>query len=114
MVSYATLMQIPWVEQLPVTPDVAEQVEIQAKYHGYIDRQQDEIARNLRDEETRLPQDLDYAGVRGLSAEAVQKLNRHRPDTLGQAYRIPGITPATISLLRIHLKKRSIKLKRSA
>ena len=107
-------MQIPWVEQLPVTDDVAEQVEIQAKYHGYIERQEHEIARNRRDEDTRLPDDLDYGKVRGLSAEAVQKLGRHRPLTLGQAYRIPGITPATISLLRIHLKKRSLELRQSA
>jgi len=113
-VSYRTLMQIPWMEQLPVTEDVAQQVEIQAKYHGYIDRQEDEIARNRRDEESLLPQDLDYAQVRGLSAEAVQKLNRHHPHTLGQAYRIPGITPATISLLRIHLKKRSGEFRQSA
>jgi len=113
-VSYHTLMQIPWVEQLPVTDDVAEQVEIQAKYHGYIERQEHEIARNRRDEDTRLPDDLDYGKVRGLSAEAVQKLGRHRPLTLGQAYRIPGITPATISLLRIHLKKRSLELRQSA
>lgn len=113
-VGYRTLMQIPFVEHVQVTDDVAEQVEIQAKYHGYIDRQSDEIERNRRDEETRLPLNLDYDKVRGLSAEAVQKLQRHRPDTLGQAYRIPGITPATISLLRIHLKKRSMGLKRSA
>ena len=113
-IRYSTLMQLSFVDKVEVTADVAEQVEIQAKYHGYIERQSDEIARNRRDEEARLPEDMDYGQVRGLSTEAVQKLNQHRPLTLGQAFRIPGITPATISLLRIHLKKRSIEFRQSA
>ncbi len=86
-------------------PVVAQQVEIQAKYAGYIERQQAEIERQRRHEETRLPADLDYAEVRGLSAEVREKLVRHRPATLGQAGRIPGVTPAAISLLLVHLKK---------
>jgi tRNA uridine 5-carboxymethylaminomethyl modification enzyme len=84
---------------------VAEQVEIATKYEGYIDRQQAEIARQLEQEETRLPAALDYSRVRGLSIEVQQKLNAHRPETLGQAGRISGVTPAAISLLLVHLKR---------
>jgi tRNA uridine 5-carboxymethylaminomethyl modification enzyme len=112
--SYDDLRGLPGMEAAAVSPDVAGQVAIQAKYHGYIERQQAEIERLQRDEETRLPADLDYAGVRGLSHEVVQKLNSQRPHTLGQAARVPGVTPAAISLLRIHLKKRSLALKQSA
>jgi tRNA uridine 5-carboxymethylaminomethyl modification enzyme len=86
---------------------VAEQVEIQAKYHGYIERQKEEVARNLASEELRLPDGLDYAEVRGLGIEVRQKLNQHRPETLGQAARIQGVTPAAISLLLVHLKRRA-------
>ncbi|TBW06711.1 tRNA uridine-5-carboxymethylaminomethyl(34) synthesis enzyme MnmG [Azotobacter chroococcum subsp. isscasi] len=85
---------------------VAEQVEIKTKYAGYIDRQQDEIARLRASESTRLPDDLDYAAISGLSKEIQHKLGQARPQTLGQASRIPGVTPAAISLLLIHLKKR--------
>jgi len=84
---------------------VVEQIEIAAKYAGYIDRQKDEVARAAHQEHLRLPADLDYMQVTALSIEARQKLARHRPETLGQASRISGITPATISLLLIHLKK---------
>ena len=84
---------------------VAEQIEIKAKYSGYIERQKDEVARHLQHEETRLPQDLDYASVRGLSSEVQQKLNQHKPETVGQASRISGMTPAAISLLLVHLKR---------
>ena len=94
--------------------EVTQQVEIQTKYQGYISRQQEDIDRNLRDEDTPLPQDLDYSTVRGLSSEITQKFSQQRPYTLGQAARIPGVTPAAISLLRIHLKKRSVLLKESA
>ncbi|MCY1286679.1 tRNA uridine 5-carboxymethylaminomethyl modification enzyme MnmG [compost metagenome] len=87
-------------------PQVAEQVEIKTKYAGYIDRQQDEIARLRASEDTLLPVDLDYATISGLSKEIQHKLGQHRPQTLGQAGRIPGVTPAAISLLLIHLKKR--------
>ncbi|MEJ2576293.1 MAG: tRNA uridine-5-carboxymethylaminomethyl(34) synthesis enzyme MnmG [Gammaproteobacteria bacterium] len=86
---------------------VAEQVEIQAKYAGYIERQRDEIERTRRNEGVALPGDLDYGNVKGLSSEVREKLARHRPATLGQAGRIPGITPAAVSLLLIYLKKRS-------
>ncbi|GAB3395640.1 tRNA uridine-5-carboxymethylaminomethyl modification enzyme MnmG/GidA [Azotobacter armeniacus] len=85
---------------------VAEQVEIKTKYAGYIDRQQDEIARLRASESTRLPDDLDYATISGLSKEIQHKLGQTRPQTLGQASRIPGVTPAAISLLLIHLKRR--------
>jgi tRNA uridine 5-carboxymethylaminomethyl modification enzyme len=84
---------------------VAEQVEIQARYAGYIERQRDEIERQRHHEETRLPEDLDYGAVHGLSTEARQKLAAARPLSLGQAARIPGVTPAAISLLLLHLKK---------
>ena len=84
---------------------MAEQVEIQIKYAGYIERQQLEIARQRRNEMLKLPETLDYQQVRGLSAEVTQKLDQSRPDTLGQAGRIPGITPAAISLLLVHMKK---------
>ena len=86
-------------------PSVAEQVEIQAKYEGYIDRQREEVARRAEYEDRSLPLDLDYRSVRGLSAEVQQKLNHHRPETIGQAARISGVTPAAISLLLVHLKK---------
>jgi len=87
-------------------PQVAEQVEIRTKYAGYIDRQQDEIARLRASESTGLPEGLDYATISGLSKEIQHKLAQARPQTLGQASRIPGVTPAAISLLLIHLKKR--------
>jgi tRNA uridine 5-carboxymethylaminomethyl modification enzyme len=84
---------------------VAEQVEITVKYAGYIERQQDEIARHASHETTRLPQDLDYDAVSGLSFEVRQKFKQHRPETVGQASRISGVTPAAISLLLVHLKR---------
>lgn len=87
-------------------PVVAEQVQIQIKYQGYIDRQQDEIDKLRRHEATALPDDLDYARVNGLSHEIREKLSEARPGTLAQAARIPGVTPAAISLLLVHLKKR--------
>jgi tRNA uridine 5-carboxymethylaminomethyl modification enzyme len=89
----------------PAETDVAEQVEIQAKYEGYIERQRQEVARGREYEGLALPADLDYRLVSGLSIEVQQKLNRHRPETLGQASRISGVTPAAISLLLVHLKR---------
>jgi tRNA uridine 5-carboxymethylaminomethyl modification enzyme len=89
----------------PADPRVVEQVEIQAKYQGYIERQSEEAARNRASEETLLPEDIDYAGIGGLSAEIRQKLIRHRPETLGQASRLQGMTPAAISILLVHLKR---------
>jgi len=84
---------------------VVEQIEIQAKYQGYIQRQKEEIARHLQFEEMNLPQDLDYRDVVGLSREVQQILNQHKPLTVGQAGRMSGITPAAISLLLVHLKR---------
>ncbi|MDD3764366.1 MAG: tRNA uridine-5-carboxymethylaminomethyl(34) synthesis enzyme MnmG [Nevskiales bacterium] len=98
---------------LDIDPLVAEQIEIEVKYAGYIQRQNAEIERNRRYEDSRIPDDLDYLGVVGLSNEVRQKLIDHRPQTLGQAARISGVTPAAISLLLVHLKKRS-DLRRSA
>jgi tRNA uridine 5-carboxymethylaminomethyl modification enzyme len=89
-------------------PEVAEQVEIAAKYAGYIDRQRDEVARQQAQEHLQLPGDLDYGTVRGLSREVQQKLSQHRPETIGQASRLQGITPAAISLLLVHLKRRTL------
>lgn len=85
---------------------MAEQVEIQAKYQGYIARQQDEVERREGQESLTLPADLDYAEVRGLSIEACQTLSGQRPETIGQAARISGVTPAAISLLLVHLRRR--------
>ena len=104
-VSYAGLMSLPGVGPGEADPQVAEQVEIQAKYAGYIERQRDEIERQRRHEELALPSDLDYGQVPGLSREVSETLNRRRPRTLGQASRIPGVTPAAVSLLLIHLKR---------
>lgn len=91
----------------------AEQVQIQVKYAGYIQRQQEEIAKAQRNENTGLPLDLDYNEVPGLSNEVIAKLNAHKPETIGQASRISGVTPAAISILLVHLKKRGL-LRRSA
>ncbi|MFT5788111.1 MAG: tRNA uridine 5-carboxymethylaminomethyl modification enzyme [Shewanella sp.] len=89
-------------------PQEAEQVQIQVKYSGYILRQQDEIDKAIRHENSLLPLDLDYQEVPGLSNEVIAKLNNHKPDTVGQASRISGITPAAISILLVHLKKRGL------
>ncbi|MEX0960936.1 MAG: tRNA uridine-5-carboxymethylaminomethyl(34) synthesis enzyme MnmG [Burkholderiales bacterium] len=104
-VSYRGLMTLPGVGPGVEDPQVGEQVEIQIKYSGYIDRQRDEVARLSEFESLRLPSDLDYAVVRGLSFEARQKLQQQRPETLGQASRISGVTPAAISLLLVHMKR---------
>ena len=114
--SLLDLLRRPEVEYLPLmqaagfeaeAPAVAEQVEILAKYAGYIDRQADEVEKLRASENTALPEDFDYAAVSGLSNELRQKLEQIRPATLGQASRIQGMTPAAISLLRIYLKKYS-------
>jgi tRNA uridine 5-carboxymethylaminomethyl modification enzyme len=104
-VSYRSLMALPRSGGGVSDETVAEQVEIQAKYQGYIERQKDEVARRARQEDLQLPADLDYRAVRGLSKEVQQKLERVRPGTLGQAARISGVTPAAISLLLVHLKR---------
>jgi tRNA uridine 5-carboxymethylaminomethyl modification enzyme len=102
---YARLMTLPALGPGVDDAKVAEQVEIGVKYSGYLDRQRDEIARQQRHEGTPIPADFDYATVRGLSAEVQQKLQRVRPQTIGQAQRIPGMTPAAISLLLVHLTR---------
>ena len=111
--TYSALMQAfegrwavgPLADDLVLADQVSDRVEIEIKYQGYIDRQSTEIARHQYYENLDLPQDFDYAEVTGLSKEVQQKLNMHRPATLGQASRVSGVTPAAISLLLIHLKK---------
>ncbi|MES9967442.1 MAG: tRNA uridine-5-carboxymethylaminomethyl(34) synthesis enzyme MnmG, partial [Sedimenticola sp.] len=106
-ISYDGLRRLPTVSPGVEDPKVAEQLEIQAKYAGYIERQQDEIERVRANEAVKLPQDFDYGKVKGLSSEVREKLSKSRPTTIGQAGRIPGMTPAAISLLLIHLKRKS-------
>jgi tRNA uridine 5-carboxymethylaminomethyl modification enzyme len=114
-VSYESLMTLKGIDGQDLAgPGVAddavrEQVEIQVKYAGYIDRQAREVERHDHYENLKLPTELDYMEVRGLSIEVRQKLNKHRPETLGQASRISGVTPAAISLLLVHLKKGGFK-----
>jgi tRNA uridine 5-carboxymethylaminomethyl modification enzyme len=105
-VSYASLLTLPGAGELVAAPEVIEQVEIQAKYQGYIERQKDEVEKSLAHETLPLPGDIDYAEVHGLSFEVRQKLAQVRPQTLGQASRLQGMTPAAISLLLVHLKRR--------
>tara|TARA_R110002074_G_scaffold373069_2_gene548815 strand:+ start:72672 stop:74546 length:1875 start_codon:yes stop_codon:yes gene_type:complete len=106
-VKYDNIADLTGLES-PVTDSaVREQVEIQAKYAGYIDRQQADIDRALRYEGLNLAPNMNYQQVRGLSSEVIEKLNRHQPETLGQAGRVQGVTPAAISLLLVHLKKKS-------
>ncbi|MDP2806126.1 MAG: tRNA uridine-5-carboxymethylaminomethyl(34) synthesis enzyme MnmG [Gallionellaceae bacterium] len=107
-VGYETLMSMEGVASTTIDKKVAEQVEIQAKYQGYIERQHTEITRHVENEMLKLPVNLDYSLVGGLSTEARQKLEKFRPETLGQAGRISGITPAAISLLLVHLKRGGI------
>ena len=104
-VNYASLLTLPGAGVAAADQKVSEQVEIQAKYQGYIDRQHAEIRSGEQNEALRLPDNLDYREVRGLSIEAQQKLNQYKPETVGQAARISGITPAAISLLLVHLKR---------
>ena len=107
-VGYADLAGLPGFDPAAIPPAVVEQIEVQARYHGYIERQEQDIARNKRDENTRFPANVDFLSVTGLSNEVAQKLSAQRPDTLGQASRIPGVTPAAVSLLRVYLKKNSL------
>ncbi|GAC12670.1 tRNA uridine-5-carboxymethylaminomethyl(34) synthesis enzyme MnmG [Aliiglaciecola lipolytica] len=106
--TYQKLMKIEGLGPALVNPQAAEQVEIQIKYAGYIERQKDEIAKSLRHENTLLPMDFDYSTISGLSNEVVAKLTETRPETIGKATRISGITPAAISLLLVHLKKQGL------
>jgi tRNA uridine 5-carboxymethylaminomethyl modification enzyme len=102
---YAKLVAVPSIGPGVEDARVAEQVEIGVKYAGYLDRQRDEIERQQRNESTPIPTGFDFASVRGLSAEVQQKLERVQPETIGQAQRIPGMTPAAISLLLVHLER---------
>jgi tRNA uridine 5-carboxymethylaminomethyl modification enzyme len=106
-VSYNAVLTLGEVGLGEVEPAVREQVEIAAKYQGYIDRQTDEVERSRGQENTKLPDDLDYREIHGLPIEAQQKLNAQKPETIGQASRISGITPAAISLLLVYLKRKA-------
>lgn len=107
-VSYKDLVELAGLENVIEDEKIIEQLEIQAKYAGYIDRQHDEIAKHQRHEATKIPDNFSYDTVSGLSAEISEKLTRIRPQTIGQAARIPGMTPAAISILLVHLKKRKL------
>ena len=113
-VTYPNLMSVDSLGPGLSDQQAAEQVEIQTKYAGYIARQHDEIAKALRHEHTLIPRDFDYARISGLSNEVIAKLSEHRPQTVGQAGRISGITPAAISMLLVHLKKQGLLRKQSA
>jgi tRNA uridine 5-carboxymethylaminomethyl modification enzyme len=110
-VDYQGLMSMQAIDgrqftaEQPLADAVREQIEIQLKYAGYIDRQAKEVERHGNYESLKLPAELDYMQVKALSMEVRQKLNKHKPETLGQASRIAGVTPAAISLLLVHLKK---------
>jgi tRNA uridine 5-carboxymethylaminomethyl modification enzyme len=109
-INYTTLARLEGSGENPsVTPEVAEQIEISIKYEGYIARQREEIRRAAEQEHNPIPADLDYREVRGLSNEVCQKLNQFKPETVGQASRISGVTPAAISLLLVHLKRRAAR-----
>ncbi|MGW8182359.1 MAG: tRNA uridine-5-carboxymethylaminomethyl(34) synthesis enzyme MnmG [Burkholderiales bacterium] len=112
--SYEGLMTLPGAGPAIEDAQVVAQVEIQTKYQGYIERQRDEVMRREQYDALPLPADLDFAAIRGLSAEVRQKLAAHRPETLGQASRISGMTPAAISLLLVHLKRGNPRQKKSA
>lgn len=105
-VDYSGLMSLPGAGAAIADREVIEQVEIEAKYQGYIERQQEEVEKSLAHEELALPEDLDYSAVHGLSIEVRQRLVQARPQTLGQASRVQGVTPAAVSLLLVHLKRR--------
>ncbi|MFQ3198165.1 MAG: tRNA uridine 5-carboxymethylaminomethyl modification enzyme, partial [Paraglaciecola sp.] len=106
--NYQLLMQIPEMGPAIADPKAAEQVEIQIKYAGYIERQEEEIAKTRKSENTLIPVDFDFSQISGLSNEVVSKLSDARPETLGKASRISGITPAAISLLLVYLKKHGL------
>ena len=104
-VRYDELMTLPGARGPDIAAEVLEQVDIQAKYHGYIERQKEEVARMAAQESQQIPEDLDYAALNGLSIEVRQRLAQHRPQTVGQAARIQGVTPAAIAVLLVHLKR---------
>ncbi|MGI9311305.1 MAG: tRNA uridine-5-carboxymethylaminomethyl(34) synthesis enzyme MnmG, partial [bacterium] len=105
-IAHRDLLQLaPNDSRAAAADDIMRQVQIEARYSGYIDRQRAEIARRAQAHETEVPTETDYGAVRGLSAEARQNLSQVKPQTIGQAARVPGVTPAAISLLLVHLKK---------
>ena len=112
---YPDVVAMPGVGAMPgehhdeLREQIATQVEVQARYAGYIDRQEREIAKHAKQENLRLPEDIDYSEVDGLSNEARQRLGASRPVTLGQASRLEGMTPSAVSLLLVHLKKRRLR-----
>jgi tRNA uridine 5-carboxymethylaminomethyl modification enzyme len=106
--SYQDLMSLSMAAEIQddsLSDEAIQQIEIAAKYQGYIDRQKDEIARLSAQESVVIPQDLDFTEVKGLSIEVQQKLSAHKPETIGQAGRISGVTPVAVSLLLVHMKK---------
>ena len=111
---YATLTAVDGLGPAVRDADIAEQIEIQAKYSGYLQRQQAEIERQQRHQDQPLPLEFDYNVVRGLSNEVCEKLQAVRPETIGQAARIPGITPAAVSLLLIHMKRHKVTRQRAS
>ena len=113
-VTYDGLMSLPDIGPATTDVRVSEQIEIQAKYSGYISRQKEEIEKSRKHEETAIPADMDFSSISGLSNEIVQKLERIKPHTIGQASRISGITPAAISLLLIFIKKKSSSPRKTA
>lgn len=113
-VSYEALLTLPQAGEGEADPQVRQQLEIAAKYQGYIDRQAEEIERLKDSEHYKLPMDMDYGEVHGLSIEVQQKLNKQKPETIGQAGRISGVTPAAISLLLVHLKRKGRKSNQAA
>jgi tRNA uridine 5-carboxymethylaminomethyl modification enzyme len=106
-ITYHAMMSIEGVGPAVDDVKIAEQIEICAKYDGYVERSLAQIERQRRNEETSLPDDLNYLDIKSLSAEVREKLHKLRPVNIGQAARIPGITPAAVSILLVHLKKRS-------
>ena len=107
-VTYNHIKEIDGADAPELDRQVVEQVEIGIKYQGYIDRQADEIERLKRSENIALPEDIDYQNIKGLSIEVSQKLGSIRPETIGQAGRVSGVTPAAVSLLLVYLKKRNL------
>ena len=105
-ISYATLHRLPGTGQANADAEATTQLEIDLKYDGYLVRQRAEVERQQRQEHTALETDLDYSAIHGLSREVQQKLAAARPATVGQASRVPGVTPAAMSLLLVYLKRR--------
>ena len=104
-VDYQRLVDIKGIGPGVEDEQISQQLEIQARYSGYLGRQQEDIAQRRSHETMKIGDDFDFSGVRGLSAEVREKLQSVRPDTIGQASRVPGVTPVAISLLLVHLKK---------